>query len=94
MKTEENVKEELFRLLKETNDKCETAFNKMVEQVTMPDSVISITNQYKKIVRTQRRRLLCFYLNKDTFWSNLRTQKTFERIGLSKYIIYFKIIKL
>lgn len=78
MKTEENVKEELFRLLKETNDKCETAFNKMVEQVTMLDSVISITNQYKKIVRTQRR-LLYFYLNKDTFWRNLRTQKTFLR---------------
>lgn len=88
MKTEENVKEELFRLLKETNDKCETAFNKMVEQVTMLDSVISITNQYKKIVRTQED-YCTFILEKFK-----NTKNFFERIGLSKYIIYFKIIKL
>ena len=53
-KTEESVKKERFRLLKETN-KCETALNKMIEQVTMLDNVISIINQNKEIVRTQKK---------------------------------------
>ena len=53
-KKEENVKEEFFRSLKEMNNECDTAFNKMVEQVAMPDNVISIINQYDEIARTQK----------------------------------------
>ena len=49
-KTEDHSKEELLKSLKETNYKCDTVLDKMIQHMTRLDDAISIINQLLLII--------------------------------------------
>lgn len=54
-KIEEDVKAELLRPIKETNEKFDATFHEIHEQVTRLGNAIEVIKQYDKVVMTEEK---------------------------------------
>ena len=74
---DEDGKEEFLKSPKETNCKRDTVLDKMVEQVTGLDNVISIINQCKEIIRTQIEKIIVLLFKQGFIFLLKNIKKTF-----------------
>lgn len=73
--------------LKERNNKCDTPFDKIAEQVTRLEDAISNINQCKEIIKHPKKKIVVFVYKQVLFWKNY---EDWTLIGSRKPSIYFK----
>ena len=91
-KTEEFVKAEMLRSLKETNEECDAPLDEMGNQMTRHDDPASIIKQYEEIILTQEKKIVGLLIKQGYILKKFNDKEHFfETVGLSKSTIYFKI---